>query len=279
MAMHERRPTSGHSSRFQRWYVMLWANLTALALGYMTLLFVAPDWMATSVRVEAHSEQEATSDEPITDGHAEEGDVLRESVADVEGGAAHPEAGTAGSGEQANTAPERLAFAEQSIRSPASPEAEEPVDSEPPTGASATAIEAPPPVTFEFPTAAGPKIVIVNGAAASAITTSSLPAPPPPPIAFGPAIVTPAPSPVAIHLGSGSSLDALQLNWSLLTDQHHSVLQNLEPRYQTVGTGDALTYRLLAGPIASVAEAKRVCALLRAKNVACGVGPFGGDVL
>jgi hypothetical protein len=151
------------------------------------------------------------------------------------------------------------------------------VDPEPPTGASATTIEAPPPVTFEFPTAAGPKIVIVNGAAASAITTSSLPAPPP--ITFGPAIVTPAPPPVAIHLGSGSSLDALQLNWSLLTEQHLSVLQNLEPRYQTVGAGDALTYRLLAGPIATVAEAKRVCALLRAKNVACGVGPFGGDVL
>jgi hypothetical protein len=278
MAMHETRPILGQSSRFQRWYVTVWACLAALALGYMTLLFIAPDWTARGVRVEAQSEQDATSEEPITAQHAEKGNVLRESLTDLEGGGSRREPRPAAFGEQDNTAGGRLALAEQSIGIPP-PAADAPVTPETPSAALPTVSAAPPPVAFEFPTATGPKIVIVNGAPASAITTSSLPAPPPPPIAFGPATVTPAPPPVGIHLGSGSSLDALQLNWSLLSEQHHSVLQNLEPRYDTTGIGDVLRYQLIAGPIASVAEAKRVCAFLRAKKVACGVGPFVGEAM
>ena len=277
--MHDTRPIARHSGRFQRWYVTLWAHLAALALGYMTLLFVAPDWMATSVRVEVQSEQDAAPDETITADRAEENDAPPESVAEVQDAAPHPEPSPAAFSEQDETAPERLAFAEPAIAPLAPPAAEAPVNTRPPPAARPAASAPPPPVAFEFPTATGPKIVIVNGAAASAMTTSSLPAPPPPPIAFGPATVTPAPTPVAVHLGSGSSLDALQLNWSLLSEQHHSVLQNLEPRYDTVGAGDALRYQLIAGPIATAAEAKRVCALLRAKKVACGVGPFVGEAL
>jgi hypothetical protein len=234
--------------------------------------------MATSVRVEAQSEQDAAADETITADGAEESDA-RESVAEVEGAAPHPETIPDAISEQDDTAPERLAFAEQPIGMPAPPPAEAPVNTQPSSAPRPTASAPPPPVAFQFPTATGPKIVIVNGAAASAMTTSSLPAPSPPPIAFGPATVTPAPTPVAVHLGAGSSLDALQLSWSLLSEQHHSVLQNLEPRYDTIGAGDALRYQLIAGPIATAAEAKRVCALLRAKKVACGVGPFVGEAL
>ena len=273
MAMHATAAIPRHSSRFQRFYVTLWACLAALALGYMTLLLVAPDWIGTSAVVQAESEQEAASDQEIVAAPAEGADASQ--TAAVEGDEAQSETSTAAAEEQDNPAAEQFA-------SPAPPAAEEPANPEPPAAAApaeSAAAEAPPPVVFEFPTATGPKIVILNGPAASSITTGSLPAAPAQPIEFGPAIVKPAPPPVALQLGSGSSLDALQLSWSLLSDQHHSVLQNLEPRYQTAGSGQALTYKLIAGPIATVAEAKRACALLRAKKVTCGVGPFGGEAL
>jgi hypothetical protein len=282
--MHETRPIPRHSSRFQRWYVTLWAYLAAVAVGYMTLLFVAPDWITTSIRVEAQSQPEATPEEPITAERTEEGDVLRDSVAELEAGAEQPEAGPAAFGEQDPTAPVRVASAEPSITAPAPPAAVEPVGAPPPASSAEpaptpVAIEAPSPVALEFPTTTGPKIVIVNGAEASSITTSSLPAPPPPPSPIGPATVAPAPGRVGIHLGSASSLDALHHNWSLLSEQHQSVLQNLEPRYDAVGAGAALRYELIAGPFAGPAEARRVCALLRVKKVACGVGPFVGEAL
>ena len=278
MALHETRPTARYSSRFRRWYVTLWANLAALALGYMILLFVAPDWMARSVTVDAQSEQQDAADEAITAGGAAHDEALRESVAELEGGTTQPETSAPATGEQDTTAPERVAFAEQSVDTAMPQPPEETVRPQPSPAAVPTGSAAPPPVAFEFPTAAGPKIVIVDGAATSSISTGSLPAPPPP-IAFGPATVTPASAPVALHLGSGASLEALQLNWSLLSEQHHSVLRNLKPRYDTVGTGDTLRYELVAGPIATAGEAKRVCALLRAKNVPCGVGPLVGEAL
>jgi hypothetical protein len=240
--------------------------------------------MASSVRVDAQSEQEATpegatSEEAISAGGAPQGEALRDSVAELGGGTTEPEPSTPAAGEQETTVAARLAFAEQSVGESAPQPPEEPLSPQPSSAAVPTGSAAPPRVAFEFPTATGPKIVIVDGAAASSITTGSLPAPPPPPITFGPATVRPAPAPVALHLGSGPSIEDLQRSWSLLSEQHHSVLQNLRPRYDTVGTGDSLRYQLIAGPIASAGEAKRVCALLRAKNVPCGVGPLVGEAL
>jgi SPOR domain len=261
----------------------------ALALGYMTLLLFAPDLIVTSAAVQAEIEREAVPEQEVAAAPTEDAGALRETVAeqDVEG--EPPAASAEAAEEEAQTAPKRLAFAEQPSESPAAP-AEEPANAEPPAEAApadpAAAAQEPARVVFEFPTATGPKLVILNSPPASPITTGSLPAPPAPPappaqpIDFGPATVTPAPPPVALQLGSGPSLEALQLNWSLLSEQHHSVLKDLEPRYQAVGgAGDGVTYQLMAGPIATAGEAKRVCALLRAKKVACGVGPFGGEAL
>jgi hypothetical protein len=256
----------------------------ALALGYMTLLLFAPDLIVTSAAVQAEIEREAGPEQEVAAAPTEDG-ALRETVAeqDVEGEPAATSAAAAE--EEAEAAPERLAFAREPNESPAAP-AEEPANAEAAPAEPAAAVQQPSRVVFEFPTATGPKLVILNSPPTSPITTGSLPAPPAPPappaqpIDFGPATVTPAPPPVALQLGSGASLDALQLNWSLLSEQHHSVLKDLEPRYQAVsGAGDGVTYQLMAGPIATAAEAKRVCALLRAKKVACGVGPFGGEAL
>ncbi len=98
-------------------------------------------------------------------------------------------------------------------------------------------------------------------------------------VSFGPGAIKASPpaSPAGVEIASGPSLEALRLNWSLLADRHAPQLKNLEARYTSVGEGQP--YQLIAGPISSTDDAKRVCAQLQAKRVACRVTGFGGNAL
>lgn len=112
------------------------------------------------------------------------------------------------------------------------------------------------------------------------LETGSLPPAEPPMITFGPPTVTPANEAVAIHLDAAPSLEALRLRWDVLHERHRSALKDLQPRYLISGTAESPSYLLMAGPIASSDEAGRICALLRARRVACSVGgPFVGQAL
>ena len=136
------------------------------------------------------------------------------------------------------------------------------------------------------------RFVVLNAPAPSAnlLATGSIPAAPaqgvpaPPAamqsaVAFGPgAIKAATPSgPAGVEIASGPSLDTLRLNWSMLAERHAPQLKNLEARYTSAGEGQP--YQLLAGPLSSPDEAKRVCAQLQAKRVACRVTGFGGNAL
>jgi SPOR domain len=141
------------------------------------------------------------------------------------------------------------------------------------------------------------RFVVLNAPTAAQTTnplaTGSIIAPPPPaqgvpparPVqaaatSFGPGLVKAVPTPAGpsgLEIASGPSLDALRLNWSLLSDRHAPELRNLEARYLNAGEGQP--YRLVAGPVTTPDEAKRVCAQLQAKRVACRVTGFGGNAL
>ena len=111
---------------------------------------------------------------------------------------------------------------------------------------------------------------------------SSPPAPPVQPaapvaISFGPATVKSEPKPFGVQLSSGPTLDAIQLSWSLLSDQYPDALRRLEPRYTTSGTPEAgQTFDLMAGPIRSAADARKVCKTLAARGTDCRVAEFTG---
>lgn len=97
-------------------------------------------------------------------------------------------------------------------------------------------------------------------------------------VGFGPAVVTPTKEPVGLRISNGTSLDALRLSWSLLADRHAAQLKNMEARYVTrapVADGEP-SFELVAGPVRSPAEAKRICKALAAKNVPCQIGTFEG---
>lgn len=91
----------------------------------------------------------------------------------------------------------------------------------------------------------------------------------------------PASGPIGLRISNGPSLDALRLSWSLLSDRHPSQLGNMQARYAArvpEGDGDP-TFDLIAGPVKTAAEAKRICKALAAKNIPCQVGSFGGPTL
>lgn len=103
---------------------------------------------------------------------------------------------------------------------------------------------------------------------------------------FGAPTVTPAKpeavsGPIGLRISNGSSLDALRLSWSLLSDRHPAQLGTMQARYAArvpEGDGDP-TFDLIAGPVKSAADAKRICKALAAKNIPCQIGSFSGPSL
>lgn len=117
----------------------------------------------------------------------------------------------------------------------------------------------------------------VKPAPATAAQPAATPAAAPP---FGAPVVTPAAKPVGVQIASGSSLDSLKLSWNLLSETHADKFKNLEPRYSLSVDGSTVVYNLLAGPVKSEAEARKMCKALAAKAVPCTiVGEFGGAAL
>lgn len=82
----------------------------------------------------------------------------------------------------------------------------------------------------------------------------------------------------AVRIASGPSLDALRLSWQLLLEGHRPVLKPLEPRWIPM-PGEATSFALLAGPVASPEDAAKICAGLKAKRITCSVTRFGGQPL
>jgi hypothetical protein len=110
-----------------------------------------------------------------------------------------------------------------------------------------------------------------------AATPAATPATAPP---FGAPVVTPTAKPVGVQIASGSSLDSLKLSWNLLSETHADKFKNLEPRYSLSVDGGTVIYNLMAGPLKSESEARKMCKALAAKAVPCKiVGEFGGAAL
>ena len=98
------------------------------------------------------------------------------------------------------------------------------------------------------------------------------------PIGFGPAVVKAEPKPFAVQLGSGTSIDDIRYNWSILSTQHADALAKLSPRFTATGTEAAgQTYDLIAGPVKTAADAKKICKTLATRGMDCKVAPYEGE--
>ena len=84
--------------------------------------------------------------------------------------------------------------------------------------------------------------------------------------------------PVAVHVASGPSVDALRLSWRLLQDKHRATLKSLEPRWVEI-RGNPTVFALVAGPVSKTEDAAKICDRLSARRVPCTVVTFGGQPL
>jgi hypothetical protein len=100
-----------------------------------------------------------------------------------------------------------------------------------------------------------------------------------PAISFGPAIVKPTPKPVGIQLATDPSVDGLRITWSALAQTHSDQLGKLRARYADLGTASNPNFGLIAGPVKSKSEAKKLCKALSAQSVSCKVSEFRGEEL
>ncbi|RUO97214.1 SPOR domain-containing protein [Hyphomicrobium sp.] len=99
------------------------------------------------------------------------------------------------------------------------------------------------------------------------------------PIAFGPAVVKPTAKPVGIQIAQDPSVDGLRVTWGALSQIHPEELGRLKARYADIGTAAAPNFGLIAGPVKSKAEAKKLCKALAAQNISCKVSDYRGEEL
>ena len=98
-----------------------------------------------------------------------------------------------------------------------------------------------------------------------------------PVITFGEPEVTPAQQAFAVQIAAGPSLDALRLSWNILAERH-GALAVLQPRF-IAPRAQGGSYRLLAGPLPSKADADRICAAMGVGKQGCFSTPNLGDPL
>jgi hypothetical protein len=272
---------------FARVYAVFWLLLATAAIGYLSVLALRPEWAPQLLTAGDRGAQErVVAAEAATSRILAEVGELRQTVTEVQRDVAELKSLPRQSESRIDAAP----GAADQTRQDTTPTAEKREDAAAPEKRAEAA-----PVPAKRAAAAAvtqgnpAKPILINAAPEGErsheqqIVTGSIAAPAAKPaaIAFGPATVTVSGGggPVALQLGSAPSLDALRLNWAMLSERHRAVLDGLDARYQSSNADGTPTYRLLAGPVANADEAKRLCALLRAKRVACGTGSFSGNAL
>jgi hypothetical protein len=137
--------------------------------------------------------------------------------------------------------------------------------------------------TAPTPAATAPKLLNGSAKPNGAIETASVEAPArtatADAAAFGNVVVSPSKPAIGLKISSGPSVDALRLSWSLLAERHGDALKDLAPRYQEGTANPDAPFDLLAGPVATAADARRICKTLQKRGIPCDIGPYSGNAL
>jgi SPOR domain len=298
LAMAEHVAHSPRSERFIKAYLFVWGLLAAGGLTYLATLVWQPDWLSPPPRRPPQITAEAEPDSALrlaSRAIAEVRDVRR-SVGDVQrslgemretldrsvsedkvvqtrlsalegrvGDMTQPAAAPVASAPASAVAGKGKAAERPQPKSQAAPKAAE--KAEPATAATrvmSAIMSVPDQADKPTPAAAPP---IETGSIAPAAT-----------ITFGEPVVTRSGTNFAVQLGAGRSVEALKLSWSLLLDQHGDALSPLQPRVIAPRT-DGGSYRLVAGPFNSRAEAEKICSAMALSRNKCFSTVFMGEPL
>ena len=282
-------------------YVVLWTMLGTLASGYIAVLLFSPDWLDGLFPVSNLSGPQSNHGQRAAARLASDISGLRDSVSRIQMDMAKVKTEVDGVVERDRNLANQVTAIEQKLSAlpqvpieatspPASvgKSASQPAQQNAPELIRADASAVAPLTAIATPTQ--PRVInspeptpqttgeVVDPASAN-IAAATMPAAADQAISFGPAVVKAAPKPLGVRLSSAASIDALRLSWSLLADRHGPALKNLQPRYIAGGDAQNPSFELIAGPITSSAQAKRLCKTLTDGTKPCKVGDFAGDAL
>ncbi len=83
----------------------------------------------------------------------------------------------------------------------------------------------------------------------------------------------------ALQIGAYRTIEKLMQGWSLLYNANEDILSGIPPRRSEINFGDTTSkphgfyYRLNAGPLKSMAHARKVCAQLKERGTDCWIRP------
>ncbi len=249
-------------------YVMLWLAIASFALAYLALLGLKPHMFASAKNSAAEIDEKIAQTRRDMERGLADLDPLRRSVGEVKMDVENLKVAVEEANVRDRVIMEKVAALENAAAS-APPATAAPAQA--PAAASATVPPAPKPK---------PKPVASNasGAASGGIETGSIERKSVPPAAK-PAKAAAKSAPVGVIVATGPTIDALRLNWSILTDRYADAVRNMQPRYVVNGNASNRVYGLVVGPVASTAAAKSLCQNLQSRGMACQVGTYRGNTL
>lgn len=263
-------------------YMAGWAVLAIGALGYIGWIATHPERTARSDAVQPATPAESNQGQRANSDALADIKALKDSVGEVHRDLAQLKSDMSSVIERNSELATRVSTLEEK---PAKIAGGPIIVNAPPAGASAAkpaeprVISVAPTTPAQPATADASKKALETGSVGPGVASHS-PAPTAgsaqSPVVFGPATVK-TPKPVGIQIATGPSIDSIRLSWSILSERHRDMLGTLEPRVFALNNADGSTYNLVAGPMKSSAEAKKVCAALQAEAVACRVGDYKGD--
>lgn len=241
-------------------YLAIWIVLGALAAGYLVALAFKPDLLAASLRLLRPGAGTEGENQKVV----EEVRSLRDSVSQVQMDVARLSADAEEQKVHNREFDTRISALEARPALAATATESATAAAQQPQGA---APEQAPVQDKEAAASAGGEAGHVLETGSVRRTAAAAPAQTP---------AKPAGKPTGIQIGEAASLDALRVNWLALSDRHAQALKNLEARYTQRGKQ---TYELIAGPLKTPAEAKKICEALAGDNIPCKIAQFGGNVL
>lgn len=248
-------------------YVALWCLLAVTALGYLMLLSMRPDVIASLFGTDPqHLAHQRTDGRHSITSLVTELSQTRTAVARLEQDLSDARATLIDRDRRVATLEGRLAAVETRVGGQAdAAKPESPVaarqDPSPAAGSETSS-----------PSAKGreaPATTSSSGWETASIKPASV------------AATEAAPAPgrsLGLGLSTGPSLDALRLSWQLLQDRHPNDLGGLKASYVR-SDQRPYSYRLVVGPVRSSDEARKICNSIKLPRSGCSILTFGGKPL
>jgi hypothetical protein len=286
MAAHIDHPTS--SRRFIKLYLSIWALLASGALAYLAVLAFPPSAEPPAPRVSIKPEQSTPAEvtvRPVKTSEVKDLPQVQGSASEVRKDVSPtPEA----AGDRAVPAGDRVVNEnEKVVQTPSNPVGDRVAAIDGPQAPSAAA-KVPgisvfptaglPPPAAEAPLKPADEAAAITGTTPPSATIETGSIPPKAEIVFGEAVVTrTGAQEMAVQLAVGPSLQAVRQSWEELSERY-GLLAALRPRV-VAPRAEGGTYRLLAGPLPSKADAQRICSQLGVGSKACFATQFSGAPL